>query len=175
MAYASSTSDACTFSILRLRSKRIGSLLASGLPLSAPRNTISLALALTFARSRISTSGTPVHSAVLTAPKFHCSPFTRGLSTRRIASDAHSDCVPRDRDRFFLIRDSVVCSIVMNSPHDKSCGSWLLFLKQARKCPCWPKERPFVAQVRPISPTPSLRLTDQPWRVSQGRALNHGE
>ena len=62
---------------------RIGSLLVSSLPLSALRNTISLAPSLMPARSRTSASGTPVHSAVLTAPKFHCSPFTRGLSNER--------------------------------------------------------------------------------------------
>src|SRR6516164_5204937 len=69
--------------MLRLRSKRIGSLLASSLPLSAPRNTTSLAPALRFARSSTSESDTPVHSAVLTAPTFHCSPSTRGLSSER--------------------------------------------------------------------------------------------
>src|ERR1700750_1041143 len=69
--------------MLRLRSKRIGSLFAFEFAaVSAPKHYL-IRSPFILARSRTSASGTPGHSAVLTAPKFHCSPFTRGLSSER--------------------------------------------------------------------------------------------
>ena len=55
----------------------------STVPRSAPRKTISQPPGIVPARSRISTSGTPVHSAVLTAPSCHCSPGTGGPNKER--------------------------------------------------------------------------------------------
>ena len=47
-------------------------------PPSAPRNRTSSAPGRTPARSSTSLNGTPVHSAVLTAPRFHFSPSMGG-------------------------------------------------------------------------------------------------
>src|SRR5450432_1036589 len=81
--YASSAPDSLASSIARLRSNLTGSAEPSTVPRSAPRKTSSVAPAWMPARSSTSSSRTPVHSAVLTAPSCHCAPSGAGLNRVR--------------------------------------------------------------------------------------------
>src|SRR5437879_12257088 len=70
---------------------------SSGLPRSAPSKIISRAVDLTPARSSKIDNGTPVHSALPTPPRLHCTPFTFGSRKLRLLP-AHSSVAGIFRD-----------------------------------------------------------------------------
>lgn len=94
-------------------------------PRSAPRNSTSRARFRTPARASTSRTGTPVHSAVLTAPRYHCSPWAGGSNDAR-PFPAHSSVTICDCDRMPWSSRKLKLQFPSHQAADaKSIGLWI--------------------------------------------------